>query len=169
MRIEFDEFPGHAGSIGCQLPDGTIAPDRTATAGSDRAAPAGTVGYRAACSCGWAAPGTHPPEREGIWAASSDWAGHMRPLWAAAPPQWLVNRSDSLRESIAALAGTWPLQALAVLAAMDRWHRPLTEQVVAAARETGTSWAEIGAVLGITRQSAHQRFRPTTPPDNTPG
>lgn len=31
--------------------------------------------------------------------------------------------------------------------------------LVAEARSEGASWAQIGAVLGITRQSAHARFR----------
>lgn len=33
-------------------------------------------------------------------------------------------------------------------------------QAVAAARNAGYSWAQIGAVLGISKQSAHQRYGP---------
>ncbi len=32
--------------------------------------------------------------------------------------------------------------------------------LVARARANGASWAEIGSLLGITRQSAHRRHRP---------
>jgi hypothetical protein len=46
-----------------------------------------------------------------------------------------------------------------VLAEVESWQRPLIDRAVAAARSKGSSWAEIGTTLGITRQSAHERFR----------
>ena len=82
----------------------------------------------------------------------------MKPLFAATPPGWLLSRSANLRDDLTDLAATWPLQTIAVLVAVERWHKPLMEQAVAAAREAGISWAEIGSALGVTRQSAHQRF-----------
>jgi hypothetical protein len=100
--------------------------------------------------------------------ATSDWVAHMRPLWAAAPPRWLLNRSDSLRESVIELAGSWPLQALGILAHLERWQRTATEEAVARARDAGSSWADIGAVLGITRQSAHERFTQARTTGNSP-
>lgn len=33
------------------------------------------------------------------------------------------------------------------------------EAAVREARSTGSSWAEIGAAIGITKQAAHRRFR----------
>ena len=87
----------------------------------------------------------------------------VQPLWAVAPQAWLLNRSDGLRDNVAGLVADWPLQALGVLAEVERWQRTLIDQAVAAARSKGTSWAEIGATLGITRQSAHERFRSVEP------
>ncbi|UEJ82949.1 hypothetical protein Bra3105_01025 [Brachybacterium halotolerans subsp. kimchii] len=55
----------------------------------------------------------------------------------------------------AGTAGEEPLAAAAhLVASADRTlHR-----FVAAARDQGTSWAQIGSVLGITRQAAQKRF-----------
>jgi hypothetical protein len=50
---------------------------------------------------------------------------------------------------------------LAALAALDRLRRVLDgriEELVAVGRGEGASWAEIGAALGVTRQTAHERL-----------
>jgi hypothetical protein len=159
VHIALDDLPGHSGSTVERLPDGTLADvDLSRGEGEDAGRRSSAVGVLARCSCGWTGPTEHRPDDMGRMSATSDWIAHMRPLWAAAPPAWLLNRSDSLQESITELAGTWPLQALAVLAHLERWQRTATEDAVAQARDTGVSWADIGAVLGITRQSAHERF-----------
>ena len=82
---------------------------------------------------------------------------------AVAPPGWLLNRSDGLRDNLDDLAVRWPLQALGVLAEVERWQRPVLEKAVAQARSKGSSWADIGAALGVSRQSAHERFRHISP------
>lgn len=148
--------PGHAELVGFRLPDGVLKTDATA--------PADAVGYRAGCSCGWLGSRDYPVADEGRWLATAEWSGHIRPLLAVTPPGWLLTRSDTLREGVAELTTTWPLQALGILAQVERWQRPLIEQAVAQARATGLSWAEIGNALGISRQSAHERFRNTAPP-----
>jgi hypothetical protein len=161
MHIALDDLPGHSGSTVERLPDGSLAGQGPGRGEDD--GPAGhpaPVGVLARCSCGWTGPAEHGPDEAGRMSAISDWISHMRPLWAAAPPAWLLNRSDSLRESVAELAETWPLQALGVLTHLERWQRGATDDAVARAREAGSSWADIGAILGITRQSAHERFTP---------
>jgi hypothetical protein len=154
VPLAFDDLPDHAGAVGLRLPDGSLS---TAAVES-----ADATAYRATCSCGWAGASDHPPTDTGRMTATSEWVAHMKPFWAAAPPGWLLNRSDVLRDGLAELANTWPLQALGVLAEVERWHRSLIEQAVAAARGAGSSWADIGAALGITKQSAHERFSTTT-------
>ncbi len=64
------------------------------------------------------------------------------------------------------LVGDWeraPLEGLAesrrVAAALDKLQRHLVRE----ARSAGRSWAEIGGSLGISKQSARQRF--AAPPD----
>jgi hypothetical protein len=143
-------LPGHEGGAAGRLPDGSLA------SGPDL--PAAPVAYRAACSCGWQGAADHQADEFGTMSATSEWIQHMKPLWATAPPEWLMARSQSLREAVADLTQSWPLQALSVLRDVDQWHRSLTERAVAAARTTGSSWAEIATVLGVTRQSAHERF-----------
>lgn len=150
MPLNLDDLPGHAGAVGLRLPDGSLTADE-----DHKTEP---VAHRAMCSCGWSGSRDHPPTDTGRMSATSDWVDHMKPLWAAAPPGWLLNRSDSLRENLAELTTTWPLQALGVLAEVERWQRSLTEQAVTAARAAGASWTEVGAVLGVSRQAAHERF-----------
>jgi len=152
MHIALDDLPGHSGSTVDRLPDGSLTE-------SDRSS-GEAAAVLARCSCGWTGPTEHRPDEVGRMSATSDWIAHMRPLWAAAPPAWLLNRSDSLRDGVIELAGTWPLQALGVIADLERWQRAATAEAVARARDAGSSWADIGAVLGITRQSAHERFAP---------
>jgi hypothetical protein len=69
------------------------------------------------------------------------------------------------RFEVGIAAGT-PLQGkarqLVVLAALECLRRLLDgriEEVVAAGRREGASWAEIGASLRVTRQTAHERYR----------
>jgi hypothetical protein len=151
MRMEIQDVSGHAGLVGRRDVDGSLA---------DEDRPGKAVGYRALCSCGWQGEHDYPPDEDGRMSANAEWAvRHLTPLWSVAPPAWMLNRSDGLRDALGDLATSWPLQALGVLAEVERWQRPLTERAVASAREKGQSWAEIGAALGITRQSAHERFR----------
>lgn len=52
-------------------------------------------------------------------------------------------------------------EALAEIASADRALKNYEHGLrlaVQIARERGASWAEIGDVLGVTRQSAHERF-----------
>ena len=70
------------------------------------------------------------------------------------------------RDTKLRLVGDWeaaPLdclcQAALVGVALDKLERLLVSQ----ARDAGRSWTEIGTCLGISRQSAWERF--STPPD----
>jgi hypothetical protein len=64
------------------------------------------------------------------------------------------------------LVGSWhdrPLDALCETARAARALRKLQRQLVEEARRSGRSWTEIGASLGISKQSAWERF--SAPPD----
>ena len=55
---------------------------------------------------------------------------------------------------------------LAVLAGLDHLRRLLDrriEEVVAGCRRQGVSWAEVGAALRVSRQTAHERYRAHSP------
>ncbi|MFG1927866.1 hypothetical protein [Cryptosporangium sp. NPDC048952] len=116
------------------------------------------VGFRAVCSCGWTGPTEYPDGETAEWGSAADWGAHIGRIAAVTPPDWLLNRSDGLRDNLTDLAQEQPLQALGVLAAIEQWQRPLLQQAVDAARANGSSWAEIGTALGVTKQSAHERF-----------
>jgi len=51
------------------------------------------------------------------------------------------------------------LVALAALECLRRLVDSRVDEVVAAGRREGASWAEIGSALRVTRQTAHERYR----------
>lgn len=166
MKIGFEDLPGHEGDVALRLADGSLRlpgqdADRPGHQGepSPDEADREASGYRAICSCGWNGSADHPLSQPGLTAASLDWSQHVKPLLAVAPPVWLLSRSHAVRDAVTELSSSWPLQALAVLVDIERWQRALSEQAVAQARAAGHSWAEIGAALGVTKQSAHERFK----------
>jgi hypothetical protein len=65
---------------------------------------------------------------------------------------WLPVMGTPPDAALAALVGAADANALAVAA------DALTAGYVAAAREHGASWAEVGHVLGLTRQGAQRRY-----------
>lgn len=147
-------LPGHEGFIAGRFTDGEL---RMVEDGEE---PAGLAGYRATCSCGWSGRQDHAGDQFGRMEAVSELVDrHLKPFISATPPAWLVGSSRELRTSVDELSMNWPLQSLSLLADIERWHRPLLEEVVVRSRAAGKSWADIGAALGITKQSAHERFR----------
>ncbi|MET7336610.1 hypothetical protein [Nonomuraea sp. NPDC005650] len=153
MTLKIADIPGHEGFAAPVLPGGELARSSTAFTRT-------FVGYQAACSCGWAdrrrfaATPEGAKEAEGRW-----WSKHAAPLLAAAPPSWLVIKSNLLCEQIVNLTADRPLAALTLLSQVESWQRTLLDQAVAAAREGGASWADVGEAMGITKQAAHERFR----------
>lgn len=155
MPLTLPDIPDHEGYAAPVLPNGEVA------------ASAGTftrtfVAYQAACSCGWTDRRRFPPTPEGAKEAEGWWVRHAGPMLAAAPPNWLVIKSNLLSEQIVNLVGERPLSALALLAQVESWQRVLLDRAVAEARRTGASWAEIGDAMGISKQAAHERFRAHT-------
>ena len=64
------------------------------------------------------------------------------------------------------LIGDWdeePLDGLCESAGLARAVDKLQRHLVTKARDAGRTWTEIGEALGVTRQSAWERF--STPPD----
>jgi hypothetical protein len=57
-----------------------------------------------------------------------------------------------------------PLGALEAVAAARAGLDVLARQAVAELREGGSSWADVGRVLGVTKQAAQQRYGPPATP-----
>lgn len=113
-------------------------------------ADARTVGWRAACECGWRgatfypraefpSEGSFPPEEVDGWenstGCSAEWAAHL----ADAVPDLEVHDA-----------------ALAYDEARERLDR-----AIARARAGGVPWSTIGRLTGMTRQSAWERWGET--------
>ncbi|MFG1945563.1 hypothetical protein [Nonomuraea sp. NPDC048826] len=153
MTFTCADVPGHEGFAAPVLPTGELASSASAFTKT-------FVGYQAACSCGWADRRRFTASPEGIKEAEYRWwSRHIASLLAAAPPGELVIKSNLLRERIAALVAERPLAALTLLSQMESWQRALLNEAVAGAREADVSWAQIGEAMGISKQSAHERFR----------
>ncbi|GAT71417.1 hypothetical protein PS9374_07108 [Planomonospora sphaerica] len=153
MTFTSPDIPDHEGFAAPVLPTGESAPSAAAFTKT-------FVGYQAACSCGWTDRRRFPATPEGAKETEYRWwSRHAAPLIAAAPPGELVARSNLLCERITGLAAERPLAALALLSQVESWQRTLLDQAVAQARENGASWAQIGEAMGISKQSAHERFR----------
>ncbi|WP_406673160.1 hypothetical protein WBK31_23825 [Nonomuraea sp. N2-4H] len=153
MSFRSPDIPGHEGFAAPVLPDGQAAPTSPVFTKT-------FVGYRASCSCGWTDRRQLPPTEEGLKDAEYRWwSKHAAALIAAAPPNWLVVKSDLLCQEIVRLAGERPLAALTLLSQVESWQRTLLDQAVTAARAGGASWAEVGEAMGISKQAAHERFR----------
>ncbi|MFG2072423.1 hypothetical protein [Nonomuraea maritima] len=153
MTLKLADIPDHEGFVAPVLPGGELSPSPSAFTKD-------FVGYQATCSCGWTDRRRYPATPEGAKEAEYRWwSRHAAPTSAQAPPNWLVVKSDLLCRQIVNLAGERPLAALALLAQVESWQRTLLDQAVTAARKNGASWAEVGQAMGVSKQSAHERFK----------
>lgn len=125
------------------------------------------VAVRAACACGWRSADMFPidvEDQEGTEGFRSGegpfgaWNGHVHRLAGGTVPQELVDAIATVRRMLTGLAVTRPAAAVAAAADVERLGTALLKQAVTSAREDGRSWEAIGRDLGVTRQSAHQRF-----------
>ncbi|WP_016885064.1 MULTISPECIES: AsnC family protein [unclassified Rhodococcus (in: high G+C Gram-positive bacteria)] len=125
-----------------ELDDGTRVPE------------AETAGWQTYCTCGWRAPMTFERVTDPALARRPnqvyDATGGPAPEWVEqmCHAEWLEHVRP--QEDI-----TWVKRAALELSAADA----RLDRAVAAARQSGTSWADIAREVGISRQSAHERWR----------
>lgn len=120
------------------------------------------IGWRGSCECGW----------EGLlWkrVASSEEAKPSLRL-AYAPLDGFADASQSVEDAIHDewKAHVLPSSAVAGVKSAAREYNQAgrrLDQAVSAAKAAGASWADIGKAVGISRQSAHERWaeRPGQP------
>ncbi|MFD8533886.1 AsnC family protein [Streptosporangium canum] len=119
------------------------------------------IGWRALCQCGWrgelwqkvATPGEHDPAHHRVYDPDPcSWGSAPTGLEEAMHREW---RGHLEPETLTAVR----IEARALADAHAR-----LDDAVRAAREDGRSWADIGAAVGISRQSAHERWaQPSRP------
>lgn len=113
------------------------------------------IGWRGACQCGWqgelwervASPEAADFSLRREYLASDEFAHASNEVENAIHDEWKTHLA--------------PLEAVAGVKAAAReytqaGHR--LDQTVAAAKSAGASWADIGRAVGISRQSAHERW-----------
>lgn len=114
------------------------------------------VGWRAGCECGWLGP---------VWerVISSGLSDHDKrlvyvPFHSVATPS--VACEDGMKEEWASHAV--PASSVAEIEAASRAVKAAQgrlERAVTRGRATGLTWEVIGAAAGVTRQTAHERWK----------
>ncbi|MET9957304.1 hypothetical protein ABZ135_37910 [Streptomyces sp. NPDC006339] len=138
------------------FPGGTALPWRallTETAGPAAAA------IRWSCTCGSTGQTAHPIDPavtvdEAEEPLRQEWTRHVT-FSAVQGIRALAELGDVLDQ----LASRDPRAALFLARRTEERAREAATRAAAAARAAGDSWADIGAAFGITKQSAHSRFR----------
>ena len=102
--------------------------------------------------------GRSPTEDEETQALQ-DWEDlHIQPPLEQTAPTNLSKRITDLLNELGELVQTRPVGLLRELRRIERHTGRLLITAVAEAHARHLTWAEIGTELGMTRQSAHQRF-----------
>ncbi|MGO4230901.1 hypothetical protein AB4Y72_18815 [Arthrobacter sp. YAF34] len=125
------------------LPDHEVVPDSE------------IIGWRGACECGWqgelwervTSPAAADFSRRRDYLSPDDFAHASSEVENAIHDEWKAHLA--------------PLEVVAGVEAAAReytqaGHR--LDKTVAAAKSAGASWADIGRAVGISRQSAHERW-----------
>ncbi|WP_458782336.1 hypothetical protein [Arthrobacter sp. D3-16] len=113
------------------------------------------IGWRGACGCGWqgelwkrvASPADADFSRRRDYISSGGFADASREVGDAIHEEWKAHIS--------------PSEAILGVQAAAREHSQAGQRLdktVAAAKAAGASWADIGRAVGISRQSAHERW-----------
>jgi hypothetical protein len=137
------EGSGSSGSKGVSV--------RTADGKQEWRPDAAVIGWRAGCECGWRGPAwtraakTDPRAR--MLVCEGRFADLDEPEEARVMDEWREHIAPFTRvEAVAEAAVGWRRASLAL------------DDAVQTARLAGASWADIGNAVGITRQSANERW-----------
>jgi hypothetical protein len=121
---------------------------------------------RGACECGWRGTDAHPIDfgddeaTEGYEARTgpyADWDHHVTAVEGSVP-QDVEQMLAALQRRIGQLSERQQLTALRAAARLERAASAVSLDAVRAARRGLVSWEAIGRALGVSRQTAHERF-----------
>lgn len=119
------------------------------------------VALRAECQCTWHGP-SHPVGDSPETAAASvkaDWEEHLAAATEAMYPVDVADGLDDVFGRLHALARQHPLAVLAALRELEMRTEPLRVIAVARARHGKESWQKVADALGVTRQSAWEKYQ----------
>ncbi|MEU3405064.1 hypothetical protein ABZ766_14150 [Streptomyces sp. NPDC006670] len=167
-----DESGRHEGRVVAVLADGLEAAPVAALDGStywwdsDGTVSERAAAVKAACCCGWRAADTHPVVWGDVEATEgehtrtgpfADWEYHVTTAEGLLPHD-VEEMLTALQDRIGELSHTRPVTALRAVARLQDTLPALAIETVRHARTSLVTWEAIGAALGCTRQSAHERY-----------
>ncbi|WP_406002400.1 hypothetical protein [Streptomyces sp. NBC_00829] len=116
---------------------------------------------RAECQCAWHGP-SHPvsdsPAKAAV-AVKADWEKHLAAKTEAMYPVDVADDLDDLFGRLYSLAQQQPLATLAALRELEGRTEPLRVVAVARARYRKEPWQKLADALGVTRQSAWEKYQ----------
>ncbi|WP_413102535.1 hypothetical protein [Streptomyces sp. Inha503] len=116
---------------------------------------------RAECQCTWFGP-ARSLEAGPVAAAAvvkADWETHIAEVTKTMLPLHVRESTDDLLSQIFALIQERPLAALDAIHELQAELDPQITVVVAKARHLGESWQQIAKPLGVSRQSAWEKYQ----------
>ncbi len=155
---EDHELSDHEGYVESELDiDNPLVPEQGRWAAGDWADVRGhfTGRHRAACECGWRGP-AFEPDAPNRWRGKVDFRDSAMVLpedfHDAVMAAW-DEHADQVVADLRTLGPVahWNAQVRSATAELER--------AIAGARSAGQSWEAIGRSLGVTRQSAWERYR----------
>ncbi|MEV4975961.1 hypothetical protein [Streptomyces scopuliridis] len=123
--------------------------------------PGEPTALRAECQCVWHGE-TRPVDGDPVTAAvavKADWEQHIAAVTAAMYPVDVADEMDDLMSRLYALTQEQPLAALTALRELEQRIEPLRVVTVARARHRSLAWQKVADALGVTRQSAWEKYK----------
>ncbi|MFF4902538.1 hypothetical protein [Streptomyces sp. NPDC001068] len=121
----------------------------------------GPTMMRAECQCVWHGPARQLDADPSVTAVAvkADWEQHIATVTAAMYPVDVADELDDLMSRLYALTQERPLAALTALCELEQKIEPLRVVTVAHARHLSLSWQKVADALGVTRQSAWEKYQ----------
>ncbi|MFJ1847038.1 hypothetical protein [Streptomyces sp. NPDC088146] len=122
----------------------------------------GPAALRAECQCLWCGPARTLDADPSVTAAAVkklDWEFHIAAATVAVPPRDFEEEMGDLLSRLYALVQDRPLAALGALRELEGKIGPQRSIAVGCARRQGESWQKVADALGVTRQSAWEKYQ----------
>lgn len=123
--------------------------------------PGEPTALRAECQCVWhgEARAVDGDPASTAAAVKADWEQHIATVTAAMYPVDVADEMADLMTRLYALTREQPLAALTALRELEQKIEPLRVATVAHSRHLSLSWQKVADALGVTRQSAWEKYQ----------